>query len=148
MPQSDFSDNDVFAAFPGVLVDRDNIEHYRGLLAEQLLINRCADCGFWIYPHRPMCTNCRSWNVSAQPVSGKGTLYMFALQPGADAGAQPTIVAGVQLAEQPGLRYLGRLLNCAPDKVRHDMPLRLVWTEQPEFHNRMPAFEPDNGVEV
>jgi uncharacterized OB-fold protein len=115
------ADDEVFAAFPGVLIDRDNISHYRGLLAGRLLVNRCSACGFWVYPHRPLCPKCLSWDVQAAEVSGQGTVFMFTLihQERDPRGhlREPIVAAAVELAEQKGLRYL-------------------------EGHVRMPAFEP------
>jgi hypothetical protein len=49
-------------------------------------------------------------------------------------------VAAVELAEQVGLRYLGRIVHCPLDALALDMPVRLVWIED---HGRpAPAFEP------
>ncbi len=139
------ADDEVFAAFPGVLIDRDNISHYRGLLAGRLLVNRCSACGFWVYPHRPLCPKCLSWDVQAAEVSGQGTVFMFTLihQERDPRGhlREPIVAAAVELAEQKGLRYLARIVNCPGSEVRPDMPVRLTWME-PEGHVRMPAFEP------
>ena len=44
------ADAEVFAAFPGVLIDHDNIAHYRGLLRGRLLINQCARVAFGSIP--------------------------------------------------------------------------------------------------
>ena len=33
-------------------------------------------------------------------------------------------VAAVELVEQKGLRYLSRIVNCAPEDIAHDMPVR------------------------
>jgi hypothetical protein len=60
-------------------VERDTVEHYRGYLSRQLVINRCADCGRWHHPMRPMCPACWSGNVEATPVSGRGIVYLFML---------------------------------------------------------------------
>src|ERR1700756_4366100 len=76
---AEISDEAVFAAFPGVLVDRDNVAHYRGLLQGKLLINRCAACSYWIYPHRPLCPHCLSWDIRPTEVSGNGQVFMFTL---------------------------------------------------------------------
>ncbi len=54
---------------------------------------------------------------------------------------EPIVAAAVELAEQKGLRYLARIVNCPGSEVRPDMPVRLTWME-PEGHVRMPAFEP------
>jgi len=139
------SDEEVFAAFPGVLIDRDNIAHYRGLMVGKLLINRCPACGYWVYPHRPLCPRCWSWDLQPAEVSGKGTVFMFTLihqERDPDARLrEPVIAAAVELAEQKGLRYLARLISCPPDEARPDMPVRLTWVER-EGAVSLPAFEP------
>lgn len=138
------ADEAVFAAFPGVLIDRDNIAHYRGLLAGRLLINRCDDCGHWIYPHRPLCPRCLSWDVTPTQVSGEGSIFMFTLihqERNPDERVfEPVIVAAVELAEQSGLRYLARIVNCPRERVTLDMPVRLTWIERGGV--KTPAFEP------
>ena len=141
------SDDDVFAAYPTVPIDVDNLEHYRGLLSRKLLVNRCSACGTWIYPHRPMCPRCWSWDVVPTEVSGDGSVFMFTLiQQERDPSAPmtgPTVVAAVELAEQDGLRYLSQIVNCPPDAIELDMPVRLVWIEQ--AGRPAPAFEPTGG---
>jgi uncharacterized OB-fold protein len=147
---AEVNDDVVFAAFPNVLIDRDNMAHYRGLLAGKLLINRCAACGYWVYPHRPLCPRCLSWDVRASEVSGRGTVFMFTLihqlrEPGGRL-REPLVAAAVQLGEQPGLRYLSRIVNCAGALVVPDMPVRLTWIENDgpaaQASVRVPAFEP------
>ena len=140
-------DDEVFSHFHDVQIDRDNIEHYRGLMAGRLLINRCQDCGQWIYPHRPMCPQCLSWNVVPTQVSGRGTLYMFTLlQQSRDPDCpllEPMQVAAIELAEQPGLRYLSQVVDCPEEALRHDMPVELAWVEH--AGRRWPAFRPVRG---
>ncbi|MCB2073474.1 MAG: OB-fold domain-containing protein, partial [Novosphingobium sp.] len=120
----------VFELYPGIQLNRDNIEHYRALAEQQLVINRCQDCGYWIYPHRPMCPECWSLNVKPEQVSGFGTVFMFTLlyqlrDPKSHI-MEPLAVAAVELVEQKGLRYLSRIVNCAPEDIAHDMPVRLT----------------------
>ena len=127
------SDDDLFALYPDVMVDHDNIEHYRGLAARKLLINRCQHCGRWVYPHRPLCPQCWSWDVKFTAVSGRGQVHMFTLihqsrDPNAPLDA-PIPAAAIELEEQQGLRYLARITNCPLDRIYHGMPVRLVWIE-------------------
>jgi uncharacterized protein len=129
----DISDQDVFDRYPNVLLNYDNIEHFRGLLGQRLLINRCQDSGHWIYPHRPLCPECWSTNVVPTEVSGKGFVYMYivlyqgrALETGLE---YPHVKAAIELAEQPGLRYLAPLVNCAPGEAREGLPVQLTWVE-------------------
>jgi uncharacterized OB-fold protein len=138
------ADEAVFDAFPGVPIDRDNVEHYRGLLERKLLINRCSQCGYWIYPHRPLCPQCLSWDVVATEVSGKGRVFMFTLlhqerDPHGHLDA-PLPVAAIELAEQPGLRYLSTVVDCPPDQITPDMPVQLTWVDRDGL--AWPAFTP------
>ena len=148
MRTGQISDEKVFAAFRGVLIDRDNIAHYRGLLGGKLLINQCAACGYWIYPHRSLCPRCLSWEVKPTQVSGDGKLFMFTLihqeRDPNDRLQEPLIAAAVELAEQSGLRYLARIVNCPRDALILDMPVQLTWTESEG--RKLPAFEPARGT--
>jgi len=139
------SDDAVFNAFPAVLIDRDNIAHYRGILAGKLLINRCAACGYWVYPHRPLCPECLSWDVHPVEISGRGKVFLFTLihqvrEPGGRL-REPIAAAAVELVEQSGLRYLARIVNCPSERIIPDMPVQLTWVEG-ENSVPMPAFEP------
>jgi uncharacterized OB-fold protein len=141
------SDEEVLDALPGVPIKRDNVDHYRGLLEQRLLINRCSDCGYWIYPHRPLCPQCLSWNVVATEVSGNGVVFMFTLihqerDPHGHLEA-PLPVVAVELEEQTGLRYLSTIVNYPPESVTIDMPVRLVWVDRHGM--TWPAFEPANA---
>jgi len=145
--QSVPSDDEVFDHFQDVHIDRDNIAHYRGLMEGKLLINRCGDCGWWIYPHRPLCPACWSWNVTPTEVSGNGRLYMYTLLYQSRDPDHPLLepmqAAAIELAEQPGLRYLSRVVNCPLEALTHDMPVTLTWIEEKGQH--WPAFEPAHG---
>ena len=140
------TDDDVFERFPDVLITHDNIEHYRGLLQRRLLINRCDDCGHWIYPHRPLCPRCWSWAVTPTEVSGLGQVHLLTkirITRANDRAAQrpgEVILVGVELAEQPGLRYLSTVDGIAFEDLRHDMPVELTWIERDG--RPAPAFRP------
>ncbi len=144
------SDEDLFAAFPGVLIDRDNIAHYRGLLLGKLLINQCCACGYWIYPHRSLCPQCLSREVKPTEVRGEGKVFMFTLihqeRDPNDRLREPIIAAAIELAEQRGLRYLARVVNCPRSELMLDMPVQLTWIDGEG--QKMPAFEPARGRKV
>jgi uncharacterized OB-fold protein len=141
---TELTDESVLAALPGLPINRDNVAHYRGILAGKLLVNRCMECGHWIYPHRPLCPKCVSWDVVATEVSGEGTVFMFALlhqerDPQGHLRAPMPVVA-VELAEQAGLRYLATIVNCEAQEVSLEMPVQLTWIERDGIC--WPAFEP------
>lgn len=145
-PTRDFA---LFELYPDVQITHDNVEHYRALSERKLVVNRCQDCGYWIYPHRPLCPECWSWNVKSEQVSGFGTVFMFTLlhqlrDPNSRI-AEPVNVAAIELAEQKGLRYLARVVNCDVHEISHDMPVRLTWIEHEQL--AWPAFEPIRQAE-
>lgn len=137
-------DIEVFELYPDVQLTRENIEHYRALAQGRLVINRCRDCHYWIYPHRPICPECLSWSVSPQEICGEGRVFMFTLlhqlRDPKSMIYEPVPVAAVELVEQKGLRYLSRIVNCAPDDIVHDMPVRLTWFHEDDLP--WPAFQP------
>lgn len=141
------SDRAVFDLYPEVMIDRDNLEHYRALAQGRLLINRCRDCGHWIYPHRPLCPKCLSWDVAPTPVSGEGRVFTYTLiRQLRDADsfiAEPVIAAAVELAEQPGLRYLARIVDCPIPALALDMPVVLTWIQ--ERGRLAPVFAPQRA---
>src|SRR5262249_16907222 len=105
---------------------------------------RCQSCGHWIYPHRPLCPSCWSWDVQPTEVSGDGTVYMFTLLhvdrgPG-EVFTTPYPSAAIELAEQPGLRYLATSVNCTNEDIKHEMRVRLTWIDRDGVP--APAFEP------
>ena len=70
------ADEELITRFAGYGVDRDTAAHFRGRLQRQLLINRCGSCGRWHHPPRPVCPDCWSTDISAQPVTGTGTIHL------------------------------------------------------------------------
>ena len=41
------SDTELIERYPDVRLDHTNKHFYRGLLDRELLLSRCADCGWW-----------------------------------------------------------------------------------------------------
>jgi uncharacterized OB-fold protein len=129
------SDRDLAARFPDVLLDADNREFYCGWLSERLLINRCAACGHWHHPPRPICPHCWSSDVVATEVSGRGTIGLTILlhqgppAPGVDY-SRPHPVVAVELEEQAGLRYTTTVIDGDPHEIAIGLPVELAWIER------------------
>lgn len=143
MTGATISNEDVLAKFPDVPVDYDNIFHYRGLLDRKLMFNRCDRCGHWIYPHRPLCPECWSEEVTPTEVSGKGKVYFFTVShQGVPVPGEtfPFGVIAVELVEQDGLRYLTTIRGCPINEIRCDMPVELDWVDR--AGTPAPVFRP------
>lgn len=129
------TDEELVERFSGEPLDRDNAEHYRGRLRRELLMNRCQSCGRWHAPPAPICPDCWSNSVAAEPVSGDGTIFMAVFlhqgppAPGVDY-SEPHPVVAVELAEQEGLRFTSTVVGAAKDRIVIGAPVRLSWIER------------------
>lgn len=131
-PDGGVSDEELWSLFRGYPVDHDSAAHYRGLLRRQLLISRCAACGTWHSPPKPVCPGCLSTRVEATPVSGRGTIFMaIFLHQGPPAEGvdytTPHPVVTVELDEQPGLRYSGTVAGAPNEEIQIGRRVELDW---------------------
>lgn len=140
------TDAELVERFKHTAVDHNNKDFYRGLLEHELRINRCADCGRYHQPPRPMCPSCWSWNVTPTAVSGRGTIHLLMNlhqgppAPGVDYAKGPHPVVTVELVEQANLRFTSTVINAALDSLHIGMPVKLAWIER---HGApFPVFEP------
>lgn len=129
------TDEQLLEEFADYGVDHDSAAHFRGRLEHRLLINRCDDCATWQHPPRPVCSACWSTKVSAQPVSGNGTIYLciFLHQgppaPGVDYST-PYPLVSVELDEQPGLRFTATVAGSPNEDIAIGERVHLDWIER------------------
>jgi len=143
------SDEELLDRFAGYGVDHDTAAHLRGRLARQLLINRCAECGHWHHPPRPVCPQCWSTRVTAEPVAGTGTidLTVFLHQGPPATGVDystPYPLVAVELDEQPGLRFTATVAGADNDDVRIGRRVRLDWIERDDVP--VPVWRLEEGA--
>jgi len=134
------TDAAVFAAFPEVRIDHDNLAFYRGLLERRYLVQRCGRCGWWQAPPRPRCRRCWSSGPVPTEIGGTGTIFLLTVL--RRAGVVP--LAAVELDEQPGLRVPGTIVGADPDDLRVGQAVSLRWIETGDAP--VPAFEPARGA--
>ena len=107
------TDTELIDRYQDIRLDHTNKHFYRGLLHQELRLNRCSDCRFWHHRPKPRCPRCLSKSVVATPVRGRGTIHLliFLHQGPAAEGvdySSPHPVAVVELDEQEGLRFTQR----------------------------------------
>ena len=109
----------------------------------QLVVQRCTGCGTHRFPARDICSRCLSRDADWVRVSGRGTVFSWAVMhqvyhPGF-ANDVPYAVVVVELDE--GARLVSNLVGCAPDEIRADMPVAVVFEDvAPEV--TLPKFRP------
>ncbi len=97
----------------------------------ELAVPRCAACGQWNWYPRESCRDCGGRELPWTAVSGRGTLFSWAVvrralvKPFADP--LPFATGLVALDEDPAVRMVTRLVDCEPELLRIDMPMRVVF---------------------
>jgi len=139
-------DDELVELFPGVVLTHDNAPHYRARLGRRLLVNRCADCGTWHHPPKPICPSCWSTGVLPTEVGGTGTVFMAIYLhqgppvEGVDYAVAPHPVVTVELAEQEGLRFTTTVPGATPETLPIGTPVVLDWAEP--GRGPLPVFRP------
>jgi acetyl-CoA acetyltransferase/uncharacterized OB-fold protein len=107
-----------------------------------LRIARCADCGRYRHPPRPVCPDCRGRGVAFEPVSGRGTVWSWTVNryPWVPSMPPPYLVADIELAEQPGLRLLSNVVDCAPEAIYIGLPVEVCFSQAGDAY--VPLFRP------
>jgi uncharacterized OB-fold protein len=104
-----------------------------GVAEHRLLIQRCDACGFYIHAPRQVCSQCLATTLSPAEVSGDAILstWTFPNQPFDPYYHQhlPYVLAVVELVEQPGLKLLTNIVDCAKEDLRIDLPVRVTFRE-------------------
>lgn len=122
---------------------------WEGARQGRLLILRCDSCGYYVHWPRPVCKRCRSFRLTPAEVSGRGTVYSYAV--GMKAfhpwfeQRLPYILAVVELPEQPHLKLVTNLVECVEDDVSVGLPVNVVF-ERVTDQLVLPMFRPD-GVQ-
>ena len=104
---------------------------WQGCRREELLLQRCNNCGrFQFYP-RPLCVNCMSQSLEWVRSSGKGAVYSFTVthQTTTPGFAQelPYVFAIVELAEGQHERFEVVARNTAERVAEIDTSVVRFW---------------------
>jgi uncharacterized OB-fold protein len=107
----------------------------------RLVAQRCSGCQRLRHPPRPMCPHCHSLAVEVVTLSGRGTLYSYAIlhYPQHPAFDYPVFAALVDLEE--GVRIVSNLTHVGPEDIRIGMPLQVHFAPTAPG-GQVPVFQP------
>lgn len=109
----------------------------------ELVVQQCARCHALRFPARAICSRCLGREATWIPVSGRGTVFSFAIMhqamhPGF-AAEVPYAVVVVELAEGP--RLLSNLVGCPVSEIEIGMAVDVVFEDvTPDV--TLPKFRP------
>src|SRR5687767_14251261 len=86
--------------------DRWSLPYWEAAAAGSLAMQRCSACGFVQYPPELICRRCQGSAFELVPVSGRGTLYTFAVYNRSFSPRYevPYVLALVHLDDHPEVR--------------------------------------------
>jgi len=120
-----------------------SLPFWSGLQQQQVCLQRCNPCGFWIFYPRSCCPRCLSADLNWHEVSGAGVLYTFTIarQPTAPhfVDELPQQIGVVELPE--GVRLTTTLVNVEPKDIRVGMALTPVFDAVDE-HTTLLRYQP------
>ena len=106
-------------------------EFWAGAARRELLIPRCDACGAYTWYPRERCRTCRGEAFTWTEMSGRARLFSWALVTHAFlpqfAAKLPFVPALVALDEDPVVRLVTEIVDCEPEHLRFDMPVRVVF---------------------
>ncbi len=121
----------------------DNKPFWDACKNHQLKFQKCQGCGHLRWPAALICPKCHSEESEWIEVSGRGKVYTYAVyrqafHPGFEKDL-PYVTASIELEEGP--RLLSNVVNCPPEKVYCEMPVKVTWDEI-SGEVSLPKFEP------
>lgn len=121
----------------------DTAAYWEAAKNNQLLIQKCLDCGELQFYPRGVCHHCLSSSLSWQQAIGQGTVYSYTVNyraphPGFIDDV-PFITALVELKE--GVRMMTNIIECDPEQVSIGMHVRVVFDKVSD-EVTLPKFRP------
>ena len=115
--------------------------HWDGCRAGVLRVQRCGDCGAYVFIPEPVCTTCQSEALEWVESSGRGTLYSYTTihRPQRPEFEVPYTVAIVELEE--GWHMLTNLVECEPSQIEAGLPVEVTFRRMSEEIS-LPMFRP------
>ena len=115
--------------------------HWEGCQAGVLRVQRCRDCGHFVFIPQPLCTRCQSEALEWVASTGCGSVYSYTVvhRPPRPAFAVPYVIAIVELEE--GWHMLTTLVDVAPADVRVGLPVEVTFRPMSEEIS-LPYFRP------
>ena len=120
---------------PRPVPDADTQPFWDGVAERRLLVQRCAECGRWIWQPKPVCPFCQTPDPPWHEVTGEGTVVSWTVvhPPVLPVwqDAVPFVVVLVELYQ--GVRMVGQLVDDDGNRVRGDddlemgAPAHLAW---------------------
>ena len=112
--------------------------HWQGAREHRLMVQRCGECGAYVFPPRAACTHCFSSALRWEQSSGLGDIYSYTIihrapHPSFEA---PYCAAIIRLAE--GWHMTSNVIGTPMDEIEVGMPVEVIFVDFDEV--TLPMF--------
>lgn len=99
---------------------------------ERLIVQTCRDCGHVQFYPRALCVKCEGRDLDWREAEPRGKVHTFTIVHRAPTPAfketAPYVLALIDL--DGGFRMMMNIVECDPDSIAIDMPVRIVFEER------------------
>jgi uncharacterized OB-fold protein len=115
--------------------------HWTAARNGELLVQRCATCGRFVFIPAPCCPYCFGGQLDWVRSSGRGEVHTFTIVWRAQVPAfeVPYVVAIIEVEE--GWHMLSNIVDCPVEQVRIGMPVQVAF-ERASDEITLPVFRP------
>jgi uncharacterized OB-fold protein len=122
--------NPLATTIPGehvrIAVNKDTEPFWAAARERRLVAPKCSDCGTFRLPPTPFCPSCQSKATTWVELSGRATVYSFAVVHGFPGMPDLVLVPAVlDLPDAPGARLVSNIVDVPPADVSIGMPVRV-----------------------
>jgi uncharacterized protein len=100
--------------------------------ARAMALQRCDDCGNWMYPPGPACPACLSTKLVWTPISGRGRILSWVVFHRHYLPAYPPPYNAIAVRLEEGPTMISNLEGAMPDDASIGRDVRLVYATMPD----------------
>ena len=126
-----------------------NAPFWDALRRRQVMLQRCGECGSWIWPISAMCQSCWSEDVSWEEVSGKGTINSWIRYHRAFSREYEDVLPYnvIEVTLREGIRLISNLVAEDETALQCGVPVRPFFDDVTDDLTLL-RFTPDRGDDV
>ena len=125
---------------PMPVPDGDSRQFWEAAAEGKLLLQRCGDCGAYIFYPRTLCPACHSDRLEWKEAGGEGTIYTYTIARRAAGPAfqadVPYVIALIDLEEGP--RMMSNIVTEDVEAVRIGQRVKVTFDDSGEY--TLPKF--------
>jgi uncharacterized OB-fold protein len=125
-------------SMPNPMVDHYSLPWWQAAAEHRLQVQCCDNCGHGMLPPAPICSECRSSQLTMKDVNGKGSLYTYTVvhQPVSMEQEMPFVIAIVELdtkgVSNNTVRMMSNIVGASVEPTDIGRAVSVAWEDMSE----------------